>query len=94
MTSEHWHSSPSQVFWCCKALLDGRTISHKTEIREARGWRLGAIIHRLKTDYGWPIRAEYRGPQNIAHYSLSPDADRARLRFPPSARDLSQEGAQ
>lgn len=56
--SEHWYSNPTQVFWCCDALTRGRTISHKTEIREANGWRLGAIIHRLKTAYGWPILSE------------------------------------
>lgn len=92
MSSNQWYSGKTQVFWTCKALLDGRTISHKTEIREVRGWRLGAIVHRLKHDYGWPIRVEYRGPQNIAHYWLDPDADRASLRLPSSARALGVEG--
>ncbi|MCI5040685.1 MAG: hypothetical protein MRY81_13485 [Donghicola eburneus] len=87
---ERFYSSPTQVFWCCKALLEGRTISHKTEIREVRGWRLGAIIHRLKASYGWTILTEYRGPDNVAHYRLSPDCDRAKLRFPPSARSLGE----
>lgn len=89
--SDRWFSGQTQVFWTCKALLDGRTISHKTEIREVRGWRLGAIVHRLKHEFGWPIHAEYRGPDNIAHYRLSPGTDLARLRFPPSAKQLLDE---
>ena len=92
MTNEKFYSSESQVFWTCKALLDGRTISHKTEIREVRGWRLGAIIHRLRHHYGWPIQAEYRGPQNVAHYSLKAEIDRAALRFPRSASELGDDG--
>ncbi|MFX0544356.1 hypothetical protein ACEWPL_002290 [Roseovarius sp. S1116L3] len=95
MKHDNFYSSDSQVFWTCKALLDGRTISHKTEIREVRGWRLGAIIHRLRHDYGWPIQTEYRGPQNVAHYSLKAAIDRAELRFPRSARTLGDgEAAQ
>ncbi len=92
MTNENFYSSDSQVFWTCKALLDGRTISHKTEIREVRGWRLGAIIHRLRHDYGWPIQAEYRGPQNVAHYSLKAEIEQTALRFPRSARALACRG--
>ncbi|WP_071672698.1 hypothetical protein [Nioella nitratireducens] len=92
MSSNRWFSGQTQVFWTCKALLDGRTISHKTEIREVRGWRLGAIVHRLKHEYGWPIHAEYRGPQNIAHYCLAETADRAALRLPPSAKALAADG--
>jgi hypothetical protein len=91
MTQANFYSSDSQVFWTCKALMDGRTISHKTEIREVRGWRLGAIIHRLRHTYGWPIHAEYRGPQNVAHYSLKEGIDRAALRFPRSARALADK---
>ncbi len=93
MTHENFYSSDSQVYWTCKALRDGRTISHKTEIREVRGWRLGAIIHRLRHDYGWPIQAEYRGPQNVAYYSLKAGIDRAALRLPRSARALGNDGA-
>jgi len=48
MSSNQWFSGHSQVFWTCKALLEGRTINHRMEIREVRGWRLGAIIHRLR----------------------------------------------
>jgi hypothetical protein len=89
MAEEKFYSSGTQVYWTCKALLANRTISHRTEIREVHGWRLGAIIHRLKHDYNWPINAEYRGPQNVAHYSLKADIDRSELCFPPSAKALA-----
>jgi hypothetical protein len=87
-----WYSGTTQVYWTCKALLDDRTISHKTEIREVRGWRLGAIIHRLKSEFGWPIMVEYRGPENVAHYWLRKDADKAALRLPRSAEALGVDG--
>jgi hypothetical protein len=75
--------------------LDGRTISHRSEIREMHGWRLGAIIHRLKADYAWPIHTTYSTPDNVAFYSLMEGTDRTTLRFPPSASALGQlEGAQ
>ncbi|QBX34674.1 hypothetical protein E4191_08095 [Paracoccus liaowanqingii] len=87
--SERWYSNPTQVFWTCDALTRGRVISHKTEIREVKGWRLGAIIHRLKSAYGWPIVTELRGPENIAHYRLALGTDLAGLRYPPSAQALA-----
>ena len=90
MTNDQFYSGQTQVFWTCKALLDGRTISHRTEIREVRGWRLGAIIHRVKADYAWPIQTTYSTPDNVAFYSLKADVDRAALRFPPSAKALGQ----
>ena len=94
MTKQNkWFSGETQVYWTCKALLDGRTISQQTEIHEVRGWRLGAIVHRLRKEFKWPILAEYRGPENIAYYSLASDADCAKLRFPRSAKSLS-EGAE
>ena len=89
---KRFYSSPTQVYWTCKALLDGRTISTKTEIREVKGWRLGAIVHALRKTYGWPILAEYRGPENVAHYRLAPGTDRSRLRFPDSATALGETG--
>jgi hypothetical protein len=89
-----WFSNQTQVFWTCKALLCGRTISHKTEIREAKGWRLGAIVWNLKENYDWPILVEYRGPENIAYYWLAPGTDRTRLKFPRSAKALASEGGE
>jgi len=88
MTNDDFYSSETQVYWTCKALIDGRIISHKTEIREVNGWRLGAIIHNLRRKYSWPIVAEYRGPENVAYYSLKTGIDRASLRFPRSAKAL------
>lgn len=90
---ERWYSTPTQVFWACKALLDGREISHRTEIREVKGWRLAAICERLKKRYGWPILTDYRGPENVAYYKLLPGTDPARLRYPPSAKALAEKGA-
>lgn len=86
---EHWYSNPTQVAWTCDALTRGRVISHKTEIREVKGWRLGAIVHRLKSAYDWPILTELRGPENVAHYRLAPGTDLTRLRLPPSAQALA-----
>jgi hypothetical protein len=94
MTDDQFYSGKTQVFWTCKALLDGRTINQQTEINEVRGWRLGSIIHRLKHEYNWPIEPDYRGSRNVAHYSLKADTDRATLRFPPSAKALRKGGAQ
>ena len=95
MTShEGFYSSPSQIEWACRALLSGRTIGHGDEIAEAAGWRLAAIVWRLKHRYGWPISTEYVGPENRACYKLQVGIDRAALRFPPSARALLQPGAQ
>lgn len=91
--SEGWYSNPTQIYWACKALIEGRTLTHRTEIREVRGWRLAAIVEKLRNRYGWPIVAQYRGPENIAYYRLSPDADISRLRFPPSAASLANGGA-
>ncbi len=58
------------------ALLSGRTVGHNDEIAEAQGWRLAAIIWRLKKRYGRPISTEYVGPENRASYKLQPSADR------------------
>ncbi len=85
---DRWFSGQTQVYWCCKALTERRSISHKTEIREVRGWRLAAICERLRKQYGWPILTEYRGPENTAYYRLAPGTDPAKLRFPASARSL------
>lgn len=89
---DRWFSSPTQVYWTCKALISGRVISHKTEIREVKGWRLGAIIHTLRKKYKWPIEVEYRGPECIAHYRLAPGTAIERLKYPPSAAALAEGG--
>ncbi|SDY53817.1 hypothetical protein [Citreimonas salinaria] len=91
--TDRWFSSPTQVYWCCKALIEGRSISHKTEIREVRGWRLAAICERLRKQYHWPILTEYRGPENTAYYRLAPGTDLTKLRYPASARALADEVA-
>ncbi|WP_405403619.1 hypothetical protein [Paracoccus sp. Ld10] len=86
--SERWYSDPTQIYWTCKALIGGRILSTKTEIREVKGWRLAAITEKLRKQYGWPILTDYRGPKNVAHYRLAPGTDIARLRLPPSAKSL------
>ena len=86
--TDRWYSNKTQIFWTCKALIEGRTINHMDEIGEVRGWRLAVIIHNLKHKYDWPIKAEYRAPHNIAHYSLKPATDWMKLRFPQSAVSL------
>lgn len=94
--SDRWYSSPTQIYWTCRALVSGRTLSTKTEIREVKGWRLAAITEKLRKQYGWPIVTEYRSPDNIAHYRLTPGTDVSRLRFPPSAKHLAdgKDGAE
>lgn len=92
MSSNRWYSSPTQVFWVCNELLKGRTLTHKTEIREVKGWRLASIVHRLKTRYDWPIRTEFRGAENLAHYTLRPGTTAKDLTFPASAKELAEGG--
>ena len=53
---------------------------------------MGAIVHALRKTYDWPILAEYRGPENVAHYRLDPGTDRSRLKFPDSAKALAEAG--
>ena len=89
--TKHWHSNHTQVYWTCKALVQGRTINHMDEIGEARGWRLGAIIHNLRTKYDWPIETDYRGPERIAHYYLIGRPVWQGLSFPRSAKPLRDE---
>ena len=87
MAQPTFYSQNTQIFWACKSLLAGRKISTGTEIRESHGWRLGAIVHRLRTEFGWPIEME-RGAGCVAYYSLATDTDKSKLRFPPSATAL------
>lgn len=93
MQHDQFYSSATQVEWTCRALLSGRAIGHHEEIAEVQGWRLAAIVWRLKHKYGWPILTEYTGPENRAQYKLEPGCDRAKLLFPQSARHLSAGGA-
>lgn len=72
--------------------MDGRTLSTRTEIREVKGWRLAAVTEKLRRRYAWPILTDYRGSDNIAHYRLAPDTDISRLRLPPSAKHIREEG--
>lgn len=88
-SSNRWYSSPTQVFWACKALIEGRIISTKSEIREVKGWRLAAITERLRKRYRWPILTEYRGQEKVAHYRLAAGTDPAQLTYPPSAKSLA-----
>jgi hypothetical protein len=88
--SNHWHSNRTQVYWTCKALTQGRTITHKDEIGEVQGWRLSAIIHNLRRNYRWPIETEHKGSERIAHYRLPKRTDWRALDFPRSAKALRQ----
>ncbi|MGH1455071.1 MAG: hypothetical protein ACRBBV_18090 [Paracoccaceae bacterium] len=86
-----WFSNKTQVFWTCRALAMGRTINHMDEIGEVRGWRLGAIVHNLRKNYGWPIETDYRGPDRIAHYCLRADCNALGLKYPRSAQGVLSE---
>lgn len=89
--TRNWHSGETQIYWTCKALIEGRAINHMDEIGEVRGWRLGAIIHNLKRNYDWPIATEYRGSEQIAYYSLKSDIDWRDFEFPKSAKQLNPD---
>ncbi len=78
-----WYSSETQIRWACLMLIKGREISHAHEIAEANGWRLGAIIHRLKKRFNWPIQARY-GERGIAYYRLAKGTDTEALKKPRS----------
>ncbi|CAN0600588.1 unnamed protein product, partial [Ectocarpus sp. 12 AP-2014] len=63
--SDSFYSKPTSVFWTCNALITGRTITHQDEMAEIGAWRLGAIIHRLKREFDWPVLVDYRGPEKV-----------------------------
>lgn len=86
-----WYSNRTQVYWTCRALVKGRTISTLDEIGEVRGWRLGAIVHTLRSQYGWPIVTDYRGPERIGHYTLPQNCNVLMLDYPRSAKDVRAE---
>ena len=92
MKHDRLYSSPTQIYWCVLALLEGREISHEMEIAEVSGWRLSAIICELRKKYDWPIVTVFRGERNIAYYHLRPGFDRAALKLPKSAKSLSCKG--
>ncbi|WP_323765503.1 hypothetical protein [Marinovum sp.] len=89
--NEPWFSKPTQRAWTCRALAMGRTLTHRDEIAERRGWRLGAIIHTLKTRYGWPIEVECRGRERVAYYRLPDGCNVLTLDYPRSARQVRAE---
>lgn len=89
--SDLWYSNRTQVYWTCHALVIGRTISTMDEIGEVRGWRLGAIVHTLRTRYDWPILTDYRGPDRIGHYRLPVGCNVLALDYPRSAKDVREE---
>lgn len=90
MPQAHFYSKPTSVYMACKLLLEGQAISQITLMRSGHGWRLGAIIHRLKTEYAWPIHTTYSSPDHVAFYSLKADVDLTALCFPPSAKALGK----
>ena len=85
------YSSKTKIYWTCRALLLGRTITHKDEIGEVFGWRLGAIIHTLRTEYQWPIKSQKNSSDGIAYYSLPDACNPDELKFPRSALALQTE---
>lgn len=89
--NDHWFSKPTQIAWACRELALGRTLTHRDEIEERFAWRLGAIVHTLKSRYLWPIEADYRGAVRIAHYSLTDGCDVLTLDYPPSAKRVRSE---
>ena len=70
--SDRWYSSSPQIYWAAKTLLAGRSIRHRTEICEPRGLCLGAVVHGLKSEFGWSIMTVYRGPENVIHCRHAP----------------------
>jgi|GEM_PF-1927976 hypothetical protein len=85
MSGGLWFSGDTAVSWTCRELIKGRAISHADEIAEVGAWRLGAIIHVLRTRYRWPITTERRGAERIAYYRLGHATEP--LELPKSARE-------
>ena len=56
---ERWYSSPTQRFWACKALIEGREISHETEISEVM-YTSQACYSRKKAIVGAETVAQYK----------------------------------
>ena len=89
--SDQWYISLTQVYYACRALALGKTLNQVNVIQGVRGWRLGAIVHTLRSHYGWPIVTEYRGPERIGHHQPEKTCDPSELDFPPSAQRLAVE---
>ena len=92
--NERWFSNPTNIYWTCDALCSGRILSTRNQIREVKGWRLAAVIEKLRSTYGWPIITEYRGPEKVAYYRLPAGTEVSKLAFPPSASRLATERQQ
>jgi len=86
--TDNMYSGATQIAWACKALLEGRTITHATEFMECKGWRLSGIVYVLIHKHGWPIITELRGKGNIGHYFLETGLDIGKLELPRSAKRL------
>lgn len=78
-----WYSDDTQIRWACLQLMQGREISHACEIAEANGWRLSAIIHKLRHQFKWPIETRYDENRH-AHYRLEKNTDGEKLKKPRS----------
>lgn len=81
--TERWYSSETQIRWACLQLIQGREISHATEIAEVKGWRLAAIVHQLIHKYKWPIQKR-GGLNGIVYYRLGDSVETEKLRKPRS----------
>ena len=80
-----WYSSETQIAWACRQLLKGQEISHLDEIKSVKGWRLAAIIWRLRHEFDWPIDKR-EGKDGVVFYRLERGVDKSKLRMPSSYR--------
>lgn len=78
-----WYSDDTQIRWACLQLIKGREISHACEIAEANGWRLSAIVHKLRHQFKWPIVTRYDENRH-AHYRLANGTNGEELEKPQS----------
>lgn len=89
--SDQWYSNPTQFFYACRALALGKSLNQMDVIQGVRSWRLGAIVHTLRSHYVWTIVTEYRGLERIGHHRPAKTCDPSELDFPPSAQRLAVE---
>lgn len=90
---DRWFSSLTQMFWACEALTEGRTVSHKSEIREAEDLRLVASAGRLKDTYHRSIASGYSETDNTEHDRLPEGTDPTTLSYQHSAKSPTNEVA-